>query len=135
MNLNHLVVAIYARAAMDREETGTSDLGVAAAKIRNNIRQGRVVDSVTGIPDLYIPDWTALHNWEKSVGEDAFAQDYQAALRSLFDSHQQLLRGEAQGHREIVCPAGSSPAHAAPVARLLKYMETLFCGDVPAVPL
>lgn len=72
---------------------------------------------------------------ELPQGEDAFAQDYQAALRSLFDSHQQLLRGEAPEHREIVCPAGSSPAHAAPVARLLKYMETLFCGDVPAVPL
>ena len=78
MNLNHLVVAIYARAAMDREENGVSDLGVATSKVLNNIRQGRVVDSVTGIPDLYIPDWTALHNWEKSVGEDAFAQAWTA---------------------------------------------------------
>ena len=68
-------------------------------------------------------------------GEDSFAQDYQAALRSLFDRHQRLLRGEATEGGEIICPTGSSPAHAAPVARLLAYMETLFCGEIPAVPL
>ena len=56
-------------------------------------------------------------------------------LLALFIGPILFLRGEAPEHREIVCPAGSSPAHAAPVARLLKYMETLFCGDVPAVPL
>lgn len=78
MNLNHLIVAIYARAAMDRRETGTSDLGVAASKIRNNIRQGRAVDPVEGVPAKYIPDWTALHNWEESVGEDAFVQAWTA---------------------------------------------------------
>ena len=78
MNLNHLIVAIYARAAMDREGTGTSDLGVAASKIRNNIRHGKAVNPVTGIPALYIPDWIALHNWEESVGEDAVAQAWTA---------------------------------------------------------
>lgn len=72
MNLNHLVVAIYARAAMDRKETGVSDLGVAASKIRNNIRQGRAVDPVDGIPALYMPDWAALHAYEESIGTDAF---------------------------------------------------------------
>lgn len=86
MNLNHLVVSIFARAAMDRRETGTSDLGVATAKIRNNIRQGRGVDPVDGIPALYMPDWAALHNWEKSVGEDAFAQ----AWTSMNDRRQSL---------------------------------------------
>lgn len=72
MNLNHLVVAIYARAAMDRRETGTSDLGIASSKIRNNIRQGRAVDPVEGIPALYIPDWAALHAYEDSIGTDEF---------------------------------------------------------------
>ena len=76
MNLNHLVVAIYARAAMDRKETGVSDLGVAASKIRNNIRQGRAVDPVTGIPALYMPDWDALHAYEESIGVDAFAAEW-----------------------------------------------------------
>ena len=73
MNLNHLVVAIYARAAMDRKETGVSDLGVAASKVRNNIRHGSAIDPVTGIPTLYMPDWAALHAYEESVGADAFA--------------------------------------------------------------
>lgn len=70
MNLNHLVVAIYARAAMDRQETGVSDLGVAASKVRNNIRHGSAIDPVTGIPTLYMPDWAALHAYEESVGTD-----------------------------------------------------------------
>lgn len=78
MNLNHLVVAIYARAAMDRKETGVSDLGVAASKVRNNIRQGRAVDPVTGIPALYMPDWDALHAYEESIGADAFAAAWAA---------------------------------------------------------
>ena len=78
MNLNHLVVAIYARAAMDRKETGVSDLGVAASKVRNNIRQGRAVDPVTGIPALYMPDWDALHAYEESIGTDAFAAAWTA---------------------------------------------------------
>ena len=46
----------------------------SAAKIRNNIRHGKAVDPVEGIPAKYIPDWTALHNREESVGEDSFAQ-------------------------------------------------------------
>ena len=82
MNLNHLVVAIYARAAMDRNETGTSDLGVASSKIRNNIRHGRAVDPVAGIPALYMPDWAALHAYEESIGTDAFAAAW-AAMNAL----------------------------------------------------
>lgn len=78
MHLNHLVVAIYARAAMDRQETGVSDLGVAASKVRNNIRQGRAVDPVAGIPVLYMPDWAALHAYEESIGTDAFAAAWAA---------------------------------------------------------
>lgn len=77
-NLNELVVAIYARGAMDRRETGTSDLGVAAAKIRNNIRHGKAVDSVEGIPSKYIPDFAALQAQEKAMGEDAFVQAWTA---------------------------------------------------------
>ena len=76
MNLNHLVVAIYARAAMDRQETGVSDLGVAASKVRNNIRHGNAVDPVSGIPALYMPDWAALHAYEESVGVDVFAAEW-----------------------------------------------------------
>lgn len=76
MNLNHLVVAIYARAAMDRNETGTSDLGVAASKIRNNIRHGKAVDPVTGIPALYIPDFAALRAYEDSIGTDEFTAQW-----------------------------------------------------------
>ena len=78
MNLNELVVAIYARAAMDRRETGTSDLSVASSKIRNNIRHGRAVDPVEGIPAKYIPDFAALQAQEKAMGEDAFAQAWTA---------------------------------------------------------
>ena len=78
MNLNHLVVAIYARAAMDRQETGVSDLGVAASKVRNNIRHGSAIDPVTGIPTLYMPDWAALHAHEESIGTDAFAAAWTA---------------------------------------------------------
>lgn len=78
MNLNHLVVAIYSRADMDRQETGVSDLGVAASKVRNNIRNGRAVDPVAGIPVLYMPDWDALHAYEESIGTDAFAAAWTA---------------------------------------------------------
>lgn len=78
MNLNELVVAIYARGAMDRQETGVSDLGVAASKIRNNIRHGKTIDPVEGIPGQYIPDCTALHNYEQEIGEDAFAAAWAA---------------------------------------------------------
>ena len=78
MNLNHLVVAIYARAAMDRKETGVSDLGVAASKIRNNIRHGKAVDPVEGTSSKYIPDFAALQAQEKAMGEDAFVQAWTA---------------------------------------------------------
>lgn len=78
MNLNHLVVAIYARAAMDRQETGVSDLGVSASKVRNNIRHGSAIDPVTGIPTLYMPDWAALHAYEESVGVDVFSAEWTA---------------------------------------------------------
>ena len=67
--LNKLVVAIYARAAMDRRETGASDLSVAASKVRNNIRHGRAVDPVEDIPAEYIPDWAALHAQEEAMGD------------------------------------------------------------------
>lgn len=82
MNLNHLIVAIYARAAMDRKETGVSDLGVAASKIRNNIRHGKAVDPVEGIPALYIPDFAALHAYEESIGTDKFTAQW-AAMNAL----------------------------------------------------
>lgn len=78
MNLNELVVAIYARAAMDRNETGTSDLGIAASKVRNNIRHGKAVDPVTGIPALYVPDWAALHAYEDIIGTDEFTARWAA---------------------------------------------------------
>lgn len=68
-------------------------------------------------------------------GEDTFAQGYRQALQALFDSHQQLLHGQAPQKKEIVCPSGAGPSHAAPLARLVHYMETLFCGDIPVVPL
>ena len=68
-------------------------------------------------------------------GEEAFFLEYKQALRALFDSHQKLLRGEELDRKEIPCPAGPTPAHAAPVAKLLHYMQVLFCSDVPAVPL
>lgn len=77
-NLNELVVAIYARAAMDRRETGTSDLSVAAAKLRNNIRHGRAVDPVAGIPAAYVPDFAALRVQAEAMGEDAFVQAWTA---------------------------------------------------------
>lgn len=72
--MNPLIVSIFARAAMDRRETGTSDLGMAASKIRNNIRQGRAVDPVAGIPAAYVPDFAALRQKEMAMGEDAFAK-------------------------------------------------------------
>lgn len=78
MNMNELVVAIFARAAMDRNETGVSDMGVAASKIRNNIRHGKAVDPVTGIPAEYVPDFAYLHAYENQIGTDAFVADWTA---------------------------------------------------------
>lgn len=74
--MNHLVVPIYARAAMDREETGTSDLSVAASKIRNNIRHGLPLDPVGGIPLKYVPDYKAWKQAEETVGTDVFAAEW-----------------------------------------------------------
>ena len=74
--MNHLVVPIYARAAMDREETGTSDLSVAASKIKNNIVQCLPLDPVGGIPLEYVPnyrDWNAALN---QVGADVFWKEW-----------------------------------------------------------
>ena len=78
MNMNELVISIFARAAMDRNETGVSDLGVAAAKIRNNIRHGKAVDPVTGIPAEYTPDFAYLHAYENQIGTDAFVAEWTA---------------------------------------------------------
>lgn len=96
MNLNHLVVAIYARAAMDRKETGNGNLSWAESKVKNNIVQGRAVDPVVGIPGEYIPDWAALHKERETVGIDAWTeawvamndlqQKYNVALSSMWDS-------------------------------------------------
>lgn len=77
-NLNELVVAIFARGAMDRRETGVSDLSVAAAKIRNNIRHGKALDPVEGIPARYVPDFAALQAQEKAMGENAFVRAWTA---------------------------------------------------------
>lgn len=74
--MNHLVVPIYARAAMDREETGTSDLSAAASKIRNNIRHGLPLDPVGGIPLKYVPDYKAWKQAEETVGTDVFAAEW-----------------------------------------------------------
>lgn len=68
-------------------------------------------------------------------GEDAFAQGYRQALQALFDSHQQLLHGQTPQKKEIICPASARPSHAAPLARLVHYMETLFCADIPVIPM
>lgn len=74
--MNSLVVAIYARAAMDREETGVSDLSVAASKIKNNIVQGLPLDPVGGIPLKYVPDWDGWHQAYETIGNDKFAEEW-----------------------------------------------------------
>lgn len=89
-NLNELVVAIYARADMDREETGTSDIGVAASKIRNNIRQGLAVDPVEGVPAKYIPDFAYLHAYEINVGTDAFVHEWDSMRDAMRDNEIRL---------------------------------------------
>ena len=68
--LNNLVVAIFARADMDRKETGDGNLSPAESKVKNNIVQGRAVDPVAGIPSKYIPDWAALHEQREAMGAD-----------------------------------------------------------------
>lgn len=74
--MNNLVVPIYARAAMDREETGVSDLSVAASKIRNNIRHGLPLDPVGDIPLKYVPDYKSWKQAEETVGTDVFASEW-----------------------------------------------------------
>ena len=112
MNLNELVVAIYARAAMDRRETGTSDLGVAAAKIRNNIRHGKAVDPVEGIPSKYIPDFAALQAQEKAMGEDAFVQAWTAMNARRQARYTDLCRlwdaGDYDGMAALMGQAGEA---------------------------
>ena len=87
MNVNTLVVAVYARAAMDRAAaapTNTStDLGVAKTKIKNNIVVGRAVDPVVGIPAEYMPDyaaWNAVHN---NMGHDDFIDEWNAMCEKI----------------------------------------------------
>jgi len=89
-NLNELVVAVYARGAMDRRETGVSDLGVAASKIRNNIRHGRAVDPVEGVPGKYIPDFAFLHAYEVKVGTDDFAHEWDSMRNAMRDNEIRL---------------------------------------------
>lgn len=72
MNMNTLVPAIWARSAMLRDEMGSSDLGVAASQIRNNIRHGKAIDSVEGIPAEFVPDWKDWHDYESKIGENEF---------------------------------------------------------------
>lgn len=74
--MNFLVVPIYARAAMDREETGVSDLSVAASKIKNNIVQGLPLDPVGGIPLKYVPNYQDWHKAYETVGVDEFGKEW-----------------------------------------------------------
>lgn len=80
--MNNLVVAIYARAAMDREETGMSDLNRAADKIKNNIVQGLPLDPVGGIPLEYVPSYPQWHEAMEAVGEEVFWKEW-AAMNAL----------------------------------------------------
>ena len=74
--MNWMVVPIYARAAMDREETGVSDLSVAASKIKNNIIQGLPLEPVGGIPIKYVPNYQQWHEAYEAVGMDVFAEEW-----------------------------------------------------------
>ena len=74
--MNNLVVPIYARAAMDREETGVSDLSVAASKIKNNIVQGLPLDPVGGIPIKYVPNYQQWNQALNQVGADVFWKEW-----------------------------------------------------------
>lgn len=76
--MNHLVVAIYARAAMDREETGDGNLSMAESKIKNNIVQGLPLNPVAGIPIEYVPDWDGWHQAYETVGADKFGEEWAA---------------------------------------------------------
>lgn len=74
ITMNHLIVPIYARAQMQRDEMGSSDLSVAASQIRNNIRHGLPLDPVAGIPIEYVPDYAAWKKAEETMGTDEFAK-------------------------------------------------------------
>lgn len=80
--MNTLVVAIYARAEMQRDEMGSSYLGIAASQIRNNIRHGLPLDPVADIPLEYVPDYAAWHQVEETIGTEAFAKEW-AAMNDL----------------------------------------------------
>lgn len=75
MNMNTLVPAIWARSAMLRKEMDSSDLGVAASQIRNNIRHGQAINPVEDIPAKFIPDWKAWHDYEQE-DEDNFVKKW-----------------------------------------------------------
>lgn len=74
MNMNELVVVIFARASMDRTEQGNSEISDSATKIKNNIIHGYAVDPVVGIPTEYMPDYAAWHNEYLKMGHDAFVE-------------------------------------------------------------
>lgn len=80
--MNTLVVAIYSRSEMLRDEMGSSDLGIAASQIRNNIRQGLPIDPVRDIPLKYVPDYKAWHQAEETIGTDEFTKQW-AAMNDL----------------------------------------------------
>ena len=77
MNMNELVVSIYAVAADERDRS-SADLGFAESKVKNNIVQGRAVDPIVGIPAKYVPDWAAWHEHYNEVGADAFVKEWVA---------------------------------------------------------
>ena len=92
--MNNLVVAIYARAAMDREETGVSDLSVAESKIKNNIVQGLPLDPVGGIPLEYVPDYQNWHTAYETVGAETFGEEWakmNALRKKLWEPLYQLF--------------------------------------------
>ena len=92
--MNNLVVAIYVRAAMDREETGVSDLSVAESKIKNNIVQGLPLDPVGGIPLEYVPDYQNWHTAYETVGAETFGEEWakmNALRKKLWEPLYQLF--------------------------------------------
>lgn len=84
MNMNTLVPAIWARSSMLRDEMGSSDLGVAASQIRNNIRYGEAIDPVEGIPAQFVPDWKAWHDYEQELTDAEDEVDKGTAFATLW---------------------------------------------------
>lgn len=112
--MNHLVVPIYARAAMDREETGTSDLSVAESKIRNNIVQGLPLNPVGGIPLEYVPNYQQWHEAYETVGADKFGAEWtkmNELRRKLWEPMYQLF--QLQKFDEMVEIMENPPTDAA----------------------